>query len=83
MTTARQPNESAVRTINSQEARVLFEAEVQRYLDISAADFVRRYDAGEWSEPCVNPDIAWLIMVRRFKNGGGASQMLHRTETRP
>lgn len=41
----------------------LFEREVHRYLGISAEEFLRRWDAGEWPDPDSVDGLMSLVML--------------------
>lgn len=60
---ARQSNEPA-QALNREEAQRVFDEQTRRYLGVTAAEFVRRHEAGELNED--NPDVLYLLMVRDF-----------------
>lgn len=43
-----------------------FEQEVHRYLGISAEEFLRRWDAGEWPDPDSVEHVMGLVMLIPF-----------------
>lgn len=50
--------------LTDEQAWNLFDEAVQERLDMSADEFVRRYDAGEWPDPDSNPGVIYLAMLR-------------------
>jgi hypothetical protein len=51
-------------TLSKAEARALFDEQSRRYLNMSAEEFARRYDADELDPS--DWDVAYLALVREF-----------------
>lgn len=53
-----------VRELTHEESRELFDQQAQSWLGISGEEFIRRYDAGEFSDEQLDrdPDIVYLAM---------------------
>jgi hypothetical protein len=45
------------------EAWADFDADVRRRLGISADEFARRYDTGQYCDPDADPDVSWLAFA--------------------
>ena len=58
--------EVEVREITLDEYWAMLDADTRRYLGISAEEFARRYNAGEWPEPDDDPRIMWLAFQLEF-----------------
>jgi hypothetical protein len=48
--------------MTDEEARALFEKRAQRFLHLSAAEFLERYDRGDY-EGVDDPEVAHLVML--------------------
>ena len=57
---------SAVKILDKEEGRRLFDREAQRLLSISGAEFLRRWDAGEYDADPDRPEIMSLVMLIPF-----------------
>jgi len=57
-----EPNETGVtyREITREEAWTMLDADTRRYLGISAEEFARRYNAGEYDDPDDDPIVMRL-----------------------
>lgn len=57
--------------LTPEQAWARFDADVRRRLGISAAEFARRYDAGEYDDPDDALDISWLALIFEGKREFG------------
>ena len=65
---ATHPDDTGVeyREITREEAWAMLDADTHRYLGISAAEFARRYNAGEYDDPDDDPFIMRLAFDLEF-----------------
>jgi hypothetical protein len=57
---------STVKILDKDEGRRPFDREAQRLLSISGAEFLRRWDAGEYDADPDHPEIMSLVMLIPF-----------------
>jgi hypothetical protein len=64
------PNRAdTVRFLEDEESRAFFDAQAHRLMGMSGAEFLRRYDAGEFAEHLDHPDhrgLTQLVMLIPF-----------------
>lgn len=69
MATAPELHNDSVRYLDDEESHEFFDAQARRLLGITGAEFLRRYDAGEYDELVDGPDhgaVAQLVMLGPF-----------------
>lgn len=69
MTTTEDRTNSGIRELTREEWHELFDARARALIDMSGAEFLRRYDAGEFDDiedTPEHPEIIDLVMIRPF-----------------
>ena len=57
-----------------EEELALLDEQAQLYLDVSGKEFIRRWEAGEYTDPDAQPGVMWvasLLPRRRQTSPGG------------
>lgn len=57
---------NGIRELTAQEARILFDHEARRSLNISGEEFIRAWDAGEFKDDPDRPEVIRLAMLLPF-----------------
>lgn len=55
-----------VREVTREEAWQMFDDEVRRRLNMSAEEFIEKYDSGYWPDPDGTPNLMFLLSLREF-----------------
>jgi hypothetical protein len=72
MSTEPDTGDVEIREITREEAWAMLDADTRRYLGISAEEFARRYNAGEYDDPDDDTRIMGLAMRLEFMQRNGA-----------
>jgi hypothetical protein len=66
MATTAPTTNGQVRELTREEGLALLDRETRRYLQISAEEFIRAWEAGEFDEDPDRPDVMYVAMLLPF-----------------
>jgi hypothetical protein len=66
MATTAPTTNGQVRELTREEGLALLDREARRYLQISAEEFIRAWEAGEFDEDPDRPDVMYVAMLLPF-----------------